>query len=120
MKQLLEQLLDSYSSMDCRHNMAGWDCPSCQISLDRNNPQFFDTSLHGFGIGYPNLLEHGDYHETYKVDRYDNVYDGHGTIRASDGWSKRLCDFDREIEKDIRKREEEALRYAKSFTDKYR
>lgn len=119
MKQVLEELLESYSSLDCRHNMASFDCHECQTYLGRENlPQFFETSLNGFGVSYPDLTPSGDYHETYKVDRYDNVYDGHGTVRGKGGFSSRVADFDKEAEDEFAERNRKAEEFAKMMLER--
>ncbi|MBU4284305.1 MAG: hypothetical protein KJ968_04290 [Nanoarchaeota archaeon] len=43
------------------------------------NP-FFPTAT-GFGINIPKPLKGiNDYHETFKLDRYDNLYNGHSSV----------------------------------------
>ncbi len=58
------------------------------------NPKpFFPTST-GFGISIPKpLKEIDDYHETFKIDRYDNLYGGHSTITI--GGKKIRIDHDK-------------------------
>jgi len=40
---------------------------------------FFPTTT-GFGINGPKIDGIDDYHETFKVDRYDNLYKAHSTF----------------------------------------
>ena len=48
-------------------------------NFDAQKP-FFETTT-GFGIIVPPPSESiADYHETFKVDRYDNLYGGHSSI----------------------------------------
>ena len=51
-----------------------------------NPAPFFPTST-GFGVNVnnPYPVEFKDYHETFKVDRYDNLYNGHSTITPKEG-----------------------------------
>ncbi len=56
-------------------------------SFDPPKPMtpFFPTST-GFGIIIPNPLDEiKDYHETFKIDRYDNLYGGHSSITPVGG-----------------------------------
>jgi hypothetical protein len=108
--------------MDCCHNLQPFDCFQCQNQLDEMTrpikTDFFPTST-GFGIGYkdlippepaPNFFEKNDiergsklfepktinFHDTFKTDRYDNLYGGHSTVNTP-SWKKRLCEFDEEF-----------------------
>ncbi len=45
---------------------------------------FFPTST-GFGINLPKIDGIKDYHETFKIDRYDNLYGGHSSITPFGG-----------------------------------
>lgn len=46
---------------------------------------FFPTST-GFGINVRLPLDEiKDYHETFKIDRYDNPYGGHSSITPTEG-----------------------------------
>lgn len=85
----LEQSVNSY---DCRHNGSAYECITCQ-GISQIGTELFPTST-GFGIGYKGLLPDNDYHETHKVDRYDNLYGSHGTIIGTLGKHKRIIDFD--------------------------
>jgi len=50
---------------------------------------FFPTNT-GFGIKVPKPLKQiDDYHETFKIDRYGNLYGGHSSITI-DGKKKRI------------------------------
>jgi hypothetical protein len=55
------------------------------MGLPPINPSpFFPTST-GFGISLPRPLDFiKDYHETFKIDRYGNLYGGHSSITVDD------------------------------------
>jgi hypothetical protein len=94
---IVEVLQDSYADMDCRHNLAHFDCPQCQTYLndrnDFNRNDFFGTS-DGFGVSHKVPDFKGDLHDTYNVDRYDNIYDGHTTLQYKNDFRKKLFDID--------------------------
>ena len=64
-----------------------------------------------FIITYDGLVPQGDYHETYKVDRYDNIYGGHATVQGKGDFHKKINQFDnqkfidpfRDLNKDLLK-----------------
>ena len=58
-------------------------CPLCI----EGRKDFFETST-GFGVSVP-VKGINDYHETFKTDRYDNLYGGHSSI-TSEGKKKRI------------------------------
>ncbi len=46
---------------------------------------FFPTNT-GIGVSIPSPLDQiKDYHETFKIDRYDNPYGGHSSITPIEG-----------------------------------
>ncbi|MEA3378976.1 MAG: hypothetical protein U9Q69_05070 [Nanoarchaeota archaeon] len=91
MEKKLEQMLGSeivpdsrqtrmYETIDIYTNGS-----TVLYSFDSAKPlaPFFPTST-GFGIQTPNIGI-PDFHDTFKQDRYDNLYGGHSTIRGPGG-----------------------------------
>ncbi|MEW5896337.1 MAG: hypothetical protein AB1668_01475 [Nanoarchaeota archaeon] len=70
---------------------AGCTCPLCdmgrqEFEKNRFSP-YFPTST-GFGVSVP-VKGIDDYLETFKIDRYDNLFGGHSSITIG-GKKKRI------------------------------
>lgn len=114
MKKGLEKILKTAwrtinNEDGCMHNGYNFDCALCQAYLEKPltqdfddlrpeplrldpprgeiNPthDFFPTNT-GFGVQHQDVFDRGlgEIHDAYKVDRYDNLYDGHTTLRYKD------------------------------------
>jgi hypothetical protein len=89
---------DTIYEIDCRHNIEGFDCVGCLAEKNRDahnpNSRFFPTSQ-GFGVTHDNAMpkEFGVIHDTFKLDRYDNLYDSHTTYQKGSN-SKRIGELD--------------------------
>jgi hypothetical protein len=81
------------SLMDCHHNLKPYDCFQCQNQFDEmNEPKekhdFFPTNT---GLSIKHNVPDVDMHDTYKYDRYDNLYGGHTSIHIGD--KRKTLDF---------------------------
>ena len=88
--ETIDMYTDGAESMYCT-----WCIPhqhETRRILDQGKTDFFPTST-GLGISYKNLLPKGDIHDTFKVDRYDNLYSGHSTLQLPKDKHKKLTDF---------------------------
>jgi len=87
MRQQLESMMDSYQPMVSEQRQATYfvvgDLESLGVSaLYTPKPGFIPLSEGGISIPYGNLNipELKDLHDTFKVDRYGNLYGGHTTF----------------------------------------
>lgn len=86
---------DSTYELDCRHNLMTYDCPACMAektnALENPSSQFFATQ-NGFGAthGFSEMNQH--IHDTFSVDRYNNLYDGHTTLEGAK--NRRMITFE--------------------------
>ncbi|MBT3297719.1 hypothetical protein HN385_02250 [archaeon] len=76
----IDILTSGYSQMDC--GKCGFFCHHDRYHMDQSDfGQIKPTPIGGV-IPYGNLTElGGDVHDTFKNDRYDNIYGGHTTIK---------------------------------------
>jgi len=84
MKARLEQILLLEKIGGSTIDSYAFDTITLYTEKPFNPSPFFPTST-GFGIkiDLPRLPDIRDYHETFKIDRYDNIYGGHSSITGN-------------------------------------
>ncbi|MBU0459864.1 MAG: hypothetical protein KKH52_00545 [Nanoarchaeota archaeon] len=79
----IDVFTSGYSQMDC--GKCGHPCIHDGFidgQMRNDFSPFLETNT-GIGVTIPPISGISDYHETFKTDRYDNLYGGHSSITIS-------------------------------------